>query len=184
MLYLSAHCFHTQANLTSYLYLKCSTSDHVLCCLLVVILTDYLWMGRLRLCFIIYGSTEWIKNRLKRKMPKVVQKCIKTFSLDTRPIPIKTRNFHLIHSVFRTPSTSQMCLVIDIYRTISITYANISQHTVFIFFTWISMTLWVFAGDVEHTHLVKGLHYALLNKVRSEIVKKPEDEDATDGTPR
>ncbi|EFJ13428.1 hypothetical protein SELMODRAFT_122486 [Selaginella moellendorffii] len=32
-------------------------------------------------------------------------------------------------------------------------------------------------GDVEHTHLVKGLDYALLNKVRSEIDKKPEDED-------
>ncbi|CAI8602481.1 unnamed protein product [Vicia faba] len=28
-------------------------------------------------------------------------------------------------------------------------------------------------GDVEHTHLVKGLDYALLNKVRSEI-KKPD----------
>ncbi|PWA75867.1 Protein RED, C-terminal [Artemisia annua] len=40
-------------------------------------------------------------------------------------------------------------------------------------------------GDVEHTHLVKGLDYALLNKVRSEIVKKPEAEDSnTDGTPR
>ncbi|CAH8361467.1 unnamed protein product [Eruca vesicaria subsp. sativa] len=31
-------------------------------------------------------------------------------------------------------------------------------------------------GDVEHTHLVKGLDYALLNKVRSEIVKKPDTE--------
>ncbi|XP_024545885.1 suppressor of mec-8 and unc-52 protein homolog 2 [Selaginella moellendorffii] len=30
-------------------------------------------------------------------------------------------------------------------------------------------------GDVEHTHLVKGLDYALLNKVRSEIDKKPEE---------
>ncbi|RZC43504.1 hypothetical protein C5167_036453 [Papaver somniferum] len=29
-------------------------------------------------------------------------------------------------------------------------------------------------GDVEHTHLVKGLDFALLNKVRSEI-KKPEE---------
>ncbi|CAI9779863.1 unnamed protein product [Fraxinus pennsylvanica] len=29
-------------------------------------------------------------------------------------------------------------------------------------------------GDVEHTHLVKGLDYALLNKVRSEIDKKPD----------
>lgn len=35
------------------------------------------------------------------------------------------------------------------------------------------------AGDVEHTHLVKGLDYALLNKVRSEIGKKPDaGEDA------
>ncbi|KAI3902158.1 hypothetical protein MKW92_040994 [Papaver armeniacum] len=34
--------------------------------------------------------------------------------------------------------------------------------------------------DVEHTHLVKGLDYALLNKVRSEI-KKPEDGEETDG---
>ncbi|CAH1425336.1 unnamed protein product [Lactuca virosa] len=39
-------------------------------------------------------------------------------------------------------------------------------------------------GDVEHTHLVKGLDYALLNKVRSEIDKKPETEDASDGKPR
>ncbi|KAG2298836.1 hypothetical protein Bca52824_035313 [Brassica carinata] len=31
--------------------------------------------------------------------------------------------------------------------------------------------------DVEHTHLVKGLDYALLNKVRSEIDKKPDTED-------
>lgn len=36
-------------------------------------------------------------------------------------------------------------------------------------------------GDVEHTHLVKGLDYALLHKVRSEIDKKPEVEDANDG---
>ncbi|MCL7029163.1 hypothetical protein MKW94_008478 [Papaver nudicaule] len=35
-------------------------------------------------------------------------------------------------------------------------------------------------GDVEHTHLVKGLDYALLNKVRSEI-KKPEAGEETDG---
>ncbi|XP_039024157.1 suppressor of mec-8 and unc-52 protein homolog 2-like [Hibiscus syriacus] len=35
-------------------------------------------------------------------------------------------------------------------------------------------------GDVEHTHLVKGLDYALLNKVRSEIDKKPEAEEETD----
>ncbi|KAJ0723965.1 putative RED-like protein [Helianthus annuus] len=40
-------------------------------------------------------------------------------------------------------------------------------------------------GDVEHTHLVKGLDYALLHKVRSEIDKKPEiEQDATDGHPR
>lgn len=32
-------------------------------------------------------------------------------------------------------------------------------------------------GDVEHTHLVKGLDYALLHKVRSEIDKKPETGD-------
>ncbi|CAI9097350.1 OLC1v1033750C1 [Oldenlandia corymbosa var. corymbosa] len=36
-------------------------------------------------------------------------------------------------------------------------------------------------GDVEHTHLVKGLDYALLNKVRSEIDKKPDvDDDANE----
>ncbi|KAI3814431.1 hypothetical protein L1987_14071 [Smallanthus sonchifolius] len=39
-------------------------------------------------------------------------------------------------------------------------------------------------GDVEHTHLVKGLDYALLHKVRSEIDKKPEIEDASDSKPR
>ncbi|KAL5786518.1 hypothetical protein ACOSQ2_008910 [Xanthoceras sorbifolium] len=37
-------------------------------------------------------------------------------------------------------------------------------------------------GDVEHTHLVKGLDYALLNKVRSEIDKKPDAGDEADGT--
>ena len=33
-------------------------------------------------------------------------------------------------------------------------------------------------GDMEHTHLVKGLDYALLNKVRSEIhaQEKPEED--------
>ncbi|KAL5850749.1 hypothetical protein ACOSQ4_008762 [Xanthoceras sorbifolium] len=36
-------------------------------------------------------------------------------------------------------------------------------------------------GDVEHTHLVKGLDYALLNKVRSEIDKKPDAGDEADG---
>lgn len=35
-------------------------------------------------------------------------------------------------------------------------------------------------GDVEHTHLVKGLDYALLNKVRSEIDKKPDVGDDAD----
>ncbi|KAI3914024.1 hypothetical protein MKW98_010836 [Papaver atlanticum] len=35
-------------------------------------------------------------------------------------------------------------------------------------------------SDVEHTHLAKGLDYALLNKVRSEI-KKPEAGEETDG---
>ncbi|KAJ7980518.1 suppressor of mec-8 and unc-52 protein-like 2 [Quillaja saponaria] len=39
-------------------------------------------------------------------------------------------------------------------------------------------------GDVEHTHLVKGLDYALLNKVRSEIDKKPDAGDEIDGKPR
>ncbi|GFP97624.1 suppressor of mec-8 and unc-52 protein homolog 2 [Phtheirospermum japonicum] len=38
-------------------------------------------------------------------------------------------------------------------------------------------------GDVEHTHLVKGLDYALLNKVRSEI-KKPEPGEENDGKPK
>lgn len=28
------------------------------------------------------------------------------------------------------------------------------------------------AGDLEHTHLVKGLDFALLNKVRGELMKK------------
>lgn len=39
-------------------------------------------------------------------------------------------------------------------------------------------------GDVEHTHLVKGLDYALLHKVRSEIEKKPEVGDDADGKSR
>ncbi|XP_049403394.1 suppressor of mec-8 and unc-52 protein homolog 2 [Solanum stenotomum] len=40
-------------------------------------------------------------------------------------------------------------------------------------------------GDVEHTHLVKGLDYALLHKVRSEIDKKPEaGDEAFEGKPR
>lgn len=44
--------------------------------------------------------------------------------------------------------------------------------------------IYVCLGDVEHTHLVKGLDYALLNKVRSEIDKKPDDEDDVDGKSR
>jgi IK cytokine len=44
--------------------------------------------------------------------------------------------------------------------------------------------LWYGLGDVEHTHLVKGLDYALLNKVRSEIVKKPDGEDGDGGKTR
>ncbi|KAL2941780.1 Suppressor of mec-8 and unc-52 protein-like protein 2 [Bienertia sinuspersici] len=39
-------------------------------------------------------------------------------------------------------------------------------------------------GDVEHTHLVKGLDYALLNKVRSEMDKRPEAAEDTEGKPR
>ncbi|CAN4084924.1 unnamed protein product [Withania somnifera] len=39
-------------------------------------------------------------------------------------------------------------------------------------------------GDVEHTHLVKGLDYALLHQVRSEIDKKPDAGDGFDGKPR
>ncbi|KAK9673317.1 hypothetical protein RND81_12G160200 [Saponaria officinalis] len=39
-------------------------------------------------------------------------------------------------------------------------------------------------GDVEHTHLVKGLDYALLHKVKSEMDKKPGSEDDNDGKPR
>ncbi|XAR51118.1 hypothetical protein NMG60_11005661 [Bertholletia excelsa] len=39
-------------------------------------------------------------------------------------------------------------------------------------------------GDVEHTHLVKGLDYALLHKVRSEIDKKPDAEEDADGKSR
>ncbi|KAK3018213.1 hypothetical protein RJ639_002747 [Escallonia herrerae] len=39
-------------------------------------------------------------------------------------------------------------------------------------------------GDVEHTHLVKGLDYALLHKVRSEIDKKPEAGDDADDKSR
>lgn len=37
---------------------------------------------------------------------------------------------------------------------------------------------------MEHTHLVKGLDYALLNKVRSEIDKKPDAGDDADGKSR
>ncbi|CAL9078651.1 unnamed protein product [Musa textilis] len=35
-------------------------------------------------------------------------------------------------------------------------------------------------GDLEHTHLVKGLDYALLHKVRSEIDKKTDGDDGKD----
>jgi RED-like protein N-terminal region len=42
----------------------------------------------------------------------------------------------------------------------------------------------MFKGDLEHTHLVKGLDYALLNKIKSEIEKKPDFDDAKEGTPR
>ncbi|XP_039798335.1 suppressor of mec-8 and unc-52 protein homolog 2-like isoform X2 [Panicum virgatum] len=39
-------------------------------------------------------------------------------------------------------------------------------------------------GDLEHTHLVKGLDYALLHKIRSEIEKKPDAEDGKDAKSR
>ncbi|XP_062182512.1 suppressor of mec-8 and unc-52 protein homolog 2-like [Phragmites australis] len=39
-------------------------------------------------------------------------------------------------------------------------------------------------GDLEHTHLVKGLDYALLHKVRSEIEKKPDADDEKDAKSR
>ncbi|XWS72327.1 hypothetical protein CRYUN_Cryun02cG0030400 [Craigia yunnanensis] len=39
-------------------------------------------------------------------------------------------------------------------------------------------------GDVEHTHLVKGLDYTLLNKVRSVIDKKPDAGEDSDGKSR
>lgn len=39
-------------------------------------------------------------------------------------------------------------------------------------------------GDVEHTHLVKGLDYALLHKIRSEIDKKPDSGEDADGNSR
>ena len=32
-------------------------------------------------------------------------------------------------------------------------------------------------GDMEHTHLVKGLDYALLQKLRSEIEQNEEEEE-------
>lgn len=32
-------------------------------------------------------------------------------------------------------------------------------------------------GDMEHTHLVKGLDFALLQKVRSEIMSKEREEN-------
>ncbi|KAI5064939.1 hypothetical protein GOP47_0019634 [Adiantum capillus-veneris] len=39
-------------------------------------------------------------------------------------------------------------------------------------------------GDVEHTHLVKGLDYALLHKVRSEIDREPDDDNDEDDAKR
>ncbi|KAK8950190.1 hypothetical protein KSP40_PGU001656 [Platanthera guangdongensis] len=39
-------------------------------------------------------------------------------------------------------------------------------------------------GDIEHTHLVKGLDYALLHKVRSEMDKQEDGEDGNDGNSR
>lgn len=33
------------------------------------------------------------------------------------------------------------------------------------------------AGDLEHTHLVKGLDFALLNKVRAELNKQKKVEE-------
>lgn len=39
-------------------------------------------------------------------------------------------------------------------------------------------------GDVEHTHLVKGLDYALLHKVRSEIDRIPEEENDVEDAKR
>ncbi|XP_057468222.1 suppressor of mec-8 and unc-52 protein homolog 2-like isoform X3 [Actinidia eriantha] len=44
---------------------------------------------------------------------------------------------------------------------------------------WLLLGLWT-SGDVEHTHLVKGLDYALLHKVRSESDKKPDAGDDVD----
>lgn len=34
-------------------------------------------------------------------------------------------------------------------------------------------------GDMEHTHLVKGLDFALLQKVRAEIASKEKEEEET-----
>lgn len=39
-------------------------------------------------------------------------------------------------------------------------------------------------GDIEHTHLVKGLDYALLHKVRSEMDKQEDGEEGNDGNLR
>jgi IK cytokine len=38
-------------------------------------------------------------------------------------------------------------------------------------------------GDMEHTHLVKGLDFALLEKIRAEIAAKQEEELKCDATP-
>ena len=35
-------------------------------------------------------------------------------------------------------------------------------------------------GDIEHTHLVKGLDYSLLNKVRGEIENTEKDQELDD----
>ena len=37
-------------------------------------------------------------------------------------------------------------------------------------------------GDMEHTHLVKGLDFALLQKVRSEISNREQEEDFEEET--
>ena len=36
-------------------------------------------------------------------------------------------------------------------------------------------------GDIEHTHLVKGLDYALLHKVKAEIYNKENQDDDVEG---
>jgi IK cytokine len=41
-----------------------------------------------------------------------------------------------------------------------------------------------FSGDLEHTHLVTGLDYALLHIVRSEIEKEPDAKAGKDAKSR